>query len=59
MLRYRVIDLVWRPVGRVVRFVPAIHPTRGRKILLATDRSLSGLQVIELYGVRFSVIGCR
>ena len=54
-LRYRVIDLVWRPVGRLVRFVLVIHPTRGRKILLATDVSLSGLQVIELYGVRFKI----
>ena len=54
-LRYRVIDLVWRPVGRLVRFVLVIHPTRGRKILLATDLSLSGLQVIELYGVRFKI----
>ncbi len=54
-LRYRVIDLVWRPVGRLVRFVLVIHPTRGRKILLTTDLSLSGLQVIELYGVRFKI----
>lgn len=55
MLRYRVIDLVWRPVGRTVRFVLVIHPTRGRKILLATDLLLCGLQVIELYGVRFKI----
>jgi len=54
-LQYRVIDLVWRPVGQLVRFVLVIHPTRGRKILLATDLSLSGLQVIELYGVRFKI----
>ena len=54
-LRYRVVDLVWRPVGCVVRFVLVIHPTRGRKILLATDLSLCGPQVIELYGVRFKI----
>lgn len=54
-LRYRVVDLVWRPVGCVVRFVLVIHPTRGRKILLSTDLSLCGLQVIELYGVRFNI----
>lgn len=54
-LRYRQIDLVWRPVGRLVRFVLVIHPTRGRKILLATDLSLSGLQIVELYGVRFKI----
>jgi hypothetical protein len=54
-LRYRVIDLVWRPAGCLVRFVLVIHPVRGRKILLATDRSLDGLQIIGLYGVRFKI----
>ena len=54
-LRYRVIDLLWRPVGHQVRFVLVNHPTRGCKILLATDLSLSGLQIIELYGVRFKI----
>ena len=54
-LRYRVLDLYWKPVGLLVRFVLVIHPDRGQKILLATDRSLSGLQIIELYGVRFKI----
>lgn len=55
VLRYRVLDLLWRPVGRLVRFVLVIHPDRGLKILLSTDLSLSGLQIIELYGVRFKI----
>ncbi|MBW1886335.1 MAG: transposase [Deltaproteobacteria bacterium] len=54
-LRYRVLDLLWRPVGSLVRFVLVDHPTRGRKILLCTDLSLSGLQIIELFGVRFKI----
>jgi hypothetical protein len=54
-LRYRVLDLYWKPVGCLVRFVLVIHPTRGRKILLSTDRSLAGLQIIELFGVRFKI----
>jgi len=54
-LRYRVLDLLWRPVGLLVRFVLVIHPTRGRKILLSTDRSLAALQVIEIFGVRFKI----
>jgi hypothetical protein len=29
ILRYRVCDLLWRPAGRLVRFVAVIHPTRG------------------------------
>ena len=54
-LRYRVVDLIWRPVGRLVRFVLVIHPVRGRKMLLATDLSLSGLQIIEMFGIRFKI----
>jgi hypothetical protein len=54
-LRYRVVDLLWRPVGRLVRFVLVLHPVRGRKMLLATDLSLSGLQIIEMFGIRFKI----
>lgn len=54
-LRFRVVDLYWRPVGILVRFVLVIHPERGRKILLCTDLSLAPLQIIELYGVRFKI----
>ena len=55
VLRYRLIDLCWRPVGCLVRFVLVIHPDRGRKILLSTDLSLAALQIIELFGVRFKI----
>jgi hypothetical protein len=57
-LRYRVLDLCWKSVGRLVRFVLVIHPTRGKKILLSTDRSLSGLQIIEAFGIRFKIEVC-
>lgn len=55
LLSYRVMDLLWRPVGLLVRFVLVIHPTRGRKILLSSDISLGGLQIIELFGIRFKI----
>jgi len=54
-LRYRVVDLLWKPVGIRVRFVLVIHPERGRKILLSTDLSLAPIQIIQLYGVRFKI----
>jgi hypothetical protein len=54
-LRYRVMDLYWKPVGLLVRFVLVIHPDHGQKILMSTDLSLTGLQIIELYGVRFKI----
>jgi hypothetical protein len=54
-LRYRVVDLLWRPVGLRVRFVLVIHPERGHKIMVSTDLSLEPLQIIQLYGVRFKI----
>jgi hypothetical protein len=54
-LQYRICDLLWRPVGRLVRFVVVIHPTRGRCLLMSTDTSLSAIDIIRLYGLRFKI----
>ena len=54
-IQYRVCDLLWRPVGRVVRFVVVIHPTRGRCLLMSTDTSLDATEIIRLYGLRFKI----
>lgn len=60
LLRYRCLDLLWRPVGHLVRFVLVEHPQRGRLFLLCTDLSLSPLEIIELYGYRFKIeVGFR
>jgi len=55
MISYRSIDLYWRPVGILVRFVLVIHPQRGRLILMSTDLSLPPEKIIELYGIRFKI----
>ena len=54
-LRYRAIDLVWRPAGRLVRFVIVCHPHRGAIFLLATDLALEPMEIILLYGYRFKI----
>jgi hypothetical protein len=54
-LRYRTVDLLWRPVGCLVRFVAVIHPQRGSRIFLSTDLTLGALDIIRLYGVRFKI----
>jgi hypothetical protein len=54
-IAYRAEDLLWRPVGRLVRFVFVRHPRRGHLILLCTDTSLDPLTVIALYGYRFKI----
>ena len=54
-LRYRVIDLLWRPAGRLVRFIIVRHPLRGTLFLLSTDLTLQPLEIIQLYGYRFKI----
>lgn len=54
-LQYRVMDLVWRPVGIFVRFVAVIHPLRGRIILICTDTAMAPVEIIRLYGLRFKI----
>jgi len=54
-INYFSVDLLWRPVGRLVRLVFVRHPTRGRVVLLSSDTSLDPLQVIALYGYRFKI----
>jgi len=59
-IKYFSVDLLWRPVGRLVRLVFVRHPTRGRIVLLSSDTSLDPLQVVALYGYRFKIeVGFR
>lgn len=55
MIRYLCLDLLWRPVRRVVRFVLVDHPTRGRCIFFGTDTAMSPVDLIRLYGLRFKI----
>lgn len=54
-IEYQVRDLLWRPAGRLVRFVAVKHPNRGTCLLMCTDVSLDPLEIIRLYGLRFKI----
>lgn len=54
-VRYRCLDLLWRPVGHLVRFVIVHHPVRGTIFLLCTDLTLAPLEILQLYGYRFKI----
>ena len=57
IIRYLALDLVWRPVGCLVKFVLVVHP-KGKWILVGTDLTLSPVRMIELYGLRFRIELC-
>jgi DDE superfamily endonuclease len=54
-ISYRCVNLLWRPVGRLVRFVLVHQPLRGSIMLMSTDLTMDPLDVIILYGYRFKI----
>jgi hypothetical protein len=54
-IRLRCCDLLWRPAGRLVRFVLVEHPVRGRLVLMCSDLTLDAVQIVRLYGLRFKI----
>ena len=54
-IRFTVADLLWRPVGILVRFVAVHHPSRGTILLMRTDLNLDPLEIIRVYGLRFKI----
>ncbi len=55
LIRYLCLDLLWRPIRRLARFVLVEHPDRGRIVFLCTDLGLNPIEIIRLYGLRFKI----
>jgi len=52
IIAYCCVDLLWKPLGRLVRFVAVSHPRGGRWILMSTDTGLDPVSIILMYGCR-------
>jgi len=52
---YYALDLLWKPVGRVVRFILVTYPNRGRCTFVSTDLKLDPVMAIEMYAMRFKI----
>lgn len=55
LIHYAVKELLWKPLGLVVKFVFVRHPEKGNAIILSTDCSLSALDIITGYSLRFKI----
>jgi hypothetical protein len=54
-IEYCCLELFWKPFGGLVLFVLTRHPTKGEAIAMSTDRTVSPLSLIMLYGLRFKI----
>ena len=55
IIRYCVIQLFWKPAGQLVNFVLVIHPEKGNAIVMSTDLTLSPMDAIFCYSIRFKI----
>ena len=55
IISYRCINLLWRPIGQLMRIVLVNHPVRGKIILITTMLDIDPLKVISTYGYRFII----
>ena len=55
IIRIYTLDLIWRPVGKLMRFVLVSHPNRGKIVLVCSDTSLEPIEILRLYGLRFKI----
>jgi hypothetical protein len=58
VLKFCSVDLIWRPLGIVCRFVAVVHPTRGKRLFISTDLTLLPEQILLMYSWRFKIEVC-
>ena len=54
VVRYLCLDLLWKPVKKLVRFV-AVEYDGGRCVLMSTSLTLTAEEIIAIYALRFKI----
>jgi len=53
-VRYKCLNLIWKPVKKLVRFV-VVETDSGRCVLMSTDLTLRPEDIIAIYALRFKI----
>ena len=53
--RYKSADLMWRPAGKLVRFVFVVLNGTSKCMFMSTDTRLDPLEIVHLYSLRFKI----
>jgi len=53
-VKYLCLDLIWKPVKTLVRFV-IVETDSGRCVLMSTSLTLNAEEIIEIYALRFKI----
>jgi hypothetical protein len=54
-VRYKCLDLIWKPLKSKVRFIAVDTDGRGKMILMCSDLSLQPEEIISIYCLRFKI----
>ena len=55
LIEYCVVKLLWKPLGDIAIFVFVKHPVRGNAIVMSTDLTITPLELILGYALRFKI----
>ena len=53
-VRFKVIDLTWKPIGKLIRFVVVDSPM-GKMVLMSSSLTLTAEEIITAYALRYKI----
>ena len=53
-VRFNVMDLTWKPIGKLIRFV-AVESSMGKMVLMSSSLTLTAEEIITAYALRYKI----